>query len=89
MTYDRASIQKWLDEGIDVCTTTKKVLQRKELIPNHTLRRLIHDQCVSNCYNGIIRILTPKLIAEVRKVHELIWDIQDVTDVSLHDFSSL
>ncbi|KAL2521327.1 U-box domain-containing protein 27 [Forsythia ovata] len=41
VTYDRTSIQRWLDSGNNTCPATMQVLQTKDLIPNHTLRRLI------------------------------------------------
>ncbi|CAI9758312.1 unnamed protein product [Fraxinus pennsylvanica] len=41
VTYDRTSIQRWLDSGNNTCPATMQVLQTKELVPNHTLQRLI------------------------------------------------
>lgn len=41
VTYDRSSIQRWLDSGNNTCPATMQVLQTKELVPNHTLQRLI------------------------------------------------
>ncbi|KAL0379193.1 UNVERIFIED_CONTAM: U-box domain-containing protein 27 [Sesamum radiatum] len=41
VTYDRSSIQRWLDGGNNTCPATMQVLHTKELIPNHTLHRLI------------------------------------------------
>ncbi|CAI9753086.1 unnamed protein product [Fraxinus pennsylvanica] len=41
VTYDRTSIQRWLDGGNNTCPATMQVLQTKELVPNHTLQRLI------------------------------------------------
>ncbi|XP_051127513.1 U-box domain-containing protein 27 [Andrographis paniculata] len=41
VTYDRSSIQRWLDAGNNTCPATMQVLHTKELVPNHTLRRLI------------------------------------------------
>ncbi|XP_078437032.1 plant U-box 8 [Wolffia australiana] len=41
-TFDRASIQQWLDSGNRTCPVTKIVLPEKpSLIPNHALRSLI------------------------------------------------
>ncbi|CAJ1953056.1 unnamed protein product [Sphenostylis stenocarpa] len=42
VTYDRASIQRWLDSGHDTCPATMQVLPSKDFIPNLTLHRLIH-----------------------------------------------
>ncbi|WZY73316.1 hypothetical protein YC2023_005556 [Brassica napus] len=41
VTYDRASIQRWLDGGNNTCPATMQVLRTKEFIPNLTLQRLI------------------------------------------------
>ncbi|KAK4416748.1 U-box domain-containing protein 27 [Sesamum alatum] len=41
VTYDRSSIQRWLDGGNNTCPATMQVLHSKELIPNYTLQRLI------------------------------------------------
>ncbi|KAK7270931.1 hypothetical protein RJT34_26461 [Clitoria ternatea] len=42
ITYDRSSIQHWLDSGHDTCPATMQVLPSKDFIPNLTLHRLIH-----------------------------------------------
>ncbi|KAM1348248.1 hypothetical protein FF1_002519 [Malus domestica] len=42
VTYDRASIQHWLESGHDTCPATMQILQSKDVIPNLTLRRLIN-----------------------------------------------
>ncbi|XP_002517222.2 U-box domain-containing protein 27 [Ricinus communis] len=41
VTYDRASIQRWLDNGNNTCPATMQVLQSKDFVPNRTLQRLI------------------------------------------------
>ncbi|KGN48372.1 U-box domain-containing protein 27 [Cucumis sativus] len=41
VTYDRSSIQKWLDNGNNTCPATMQVLQTKDFVPNHNLHRLI------------------------------------------------
>ncbi|XP_010549169.1 PREDICTED: U-box domain-containing protein 29-like [Tarenaya hassleriana] len=43
VTYDRASIQRWLDGGNNTCPATMQVLKSRELVPNLTLQRLIED----------------------------------------------
>ncbi|XAR50161.1 Ubiquitin--protein ligase [Bertholletia excelsa] len=47
-TYDRASIQKWLKAGNIICPKTGAKLTNTELVPNSTLRRLIHQFCADN-----------------------------------------
>lgn len=49
VTYDRASIQKWLDSGHNTCPATMQVLHSTDVVPNLTLRRLIRvwsDSCL-------------------------------------------
>ena len=41
VTYDRASIQRWLDGGNNTCPATMQILRTKEFVPNLTLQRLI------------------------------------------------
>ncbi|KAE8691215.1 U-box domain-containing protein 27 [Hibiscus syriacus] len=41
VTYDRASIQRWLDRGNNTCPATMQVLQSKEFVPNRNLQRHI------------------------------------------------
>ncbi|KAI9108686.1 hypothetical protein K1719_020333 [Acacia pycnantha] len=41
VTYDRSSIQRWLDNGNNTCPATMQILQTKEFVPNRTLHRLI------------------------------------------------
>lgn len=61
MTYDRASIEKWIGIGHNTCPTTNQVLESDapQLIPNHTLRRLIHNWCVANQSGDVERIVIP------------------------------
>ncbi|KAK8572222.1 hypothetical protein V6N13_047834 [Hibiscus sabdariffa] len=42
VTYDRSSIQQWLESGHDTCPATMQVLQSKDFIPNLNLHRLIN-----------------------------------------------
>ncbi|XP_038986644.1 U-box domain-containing protein 27-like [Phoenix dactylifera] len=42
VTYDRISIQRWLDSGNTTCPATRQNLPSTDLVPNLTLQRLIH-----------------------------------------------
>ncbi|KAF5942452.1 hypothetical protein HYC85_020094 [Camellia sinensis] len=42
VTYDRSSIQTWLDTGHNTCPATMQVLPSTDFVPNLNLRRLIH-----------------------------------------------
>jgi hypothetical protein len=72
MTYDRPSIEKWLGFGNKTCPTTNQVLESDEMIPNHTLRRLIQTWCVKNQAYGVERIPTPKAPVESDQVRALL-----------------
>ncbi|KAI3748588.1 hypothetical protein L6452_11762 [Arctium lappa] len=47
-TYERASIQKWLDAGHKVCPKTQQTLLHTALTPNYVLKSLIALWCDSN-----------------------------------------
>ncbi|GAV83593.1 Arm domain-containing protein/U-box domain-containing protein [Cephalotus follicularis] len=40
-TYERSSIQKWLDHGLTVCPKTRQTLVHTHLIPNYTVKAVI------------------------------------------------
>ncbi|KAK4359820.1 hypothetical protein RND71_022049 [Anisodus tanguticus] len=71
VTYDRSSIQRWLDSGNNTCPATMQVLQTKELVPNHTLQRLIQiwsdsvrTQTESNRVNSVSHEQVRELIKQ-------------------------
>ncbi|KAL2636143.1 hypothetical protein R1flu_007622 [Riccia fluitans] len=80
-TYDRISIEKWFDKGHNTCPSTMEILDNTELLPNHTLRRLIQDWCVSNRCHGVERIPTPKQPTEPRHVQQMLQDVALGRDV--------
>ncbi|XP_014523395.1 U-box domain-containing protein 27 [Vigna radiata var. radiata] len=41
ITYDRSSIQRWLDAGNNTCPATMQLLKTKDFVPNRTLQSLI------------------------------------------------
>ncbi|XP_050377009.1 U-box domain-containing protein 19-like [Argentina anserina] len=49
-TYDRSSIQKWLEGGNMLCPKTGEKLMKTDLVPNLILRKLIRNFCA---YNGV------------------------------------
>eukprot|EP01018_Ginkgo_biloba_P016392 Gb_11650 [translate_table: standard] len=73
-TYDRSSIEKWLASGNTTCPVTMQKLQDYNLIPNHTLRRLIQEWCVANRCKGIERIPTPKQPVDRYRVRSLVQE---------------
>ncbi|KAL9227610.1 hypothetical protein vseg_003281 [Gypsophila vaccaria] len=40
-TFERSSVQKWLDNGLRVCPKTRQTLSHINLIPNYTVKALI------------------------------------------------
>uniref|UniRef100_A0A7N0VCB6 U-box domain-containing protein n=1 Tax=Kalanchoe fedtschenkoi TaxID=63787 RepID=A0A7N0VCB6_KALFE len=63
ITYDRQSIETWLENGSNkTCPVTNRVLSSyDDPIPNHTIRKMIQDWCVQNHSFGIDRIPTPRI----------------------------
>ncbi|MQL41471.1 U-box domain-containing protein, partial [Escherichia coli] len=52
ITYDRESIEKWIEAGNKTCPVTNQVLTSFDMIPNHSLRIMIQDWCVENRQHG-------------------------------------
>jgi hypothetical protein len=61
ITYDRDSIEKWIESGNKTCPVTKTELTSFDIVPNHSLRRMIQDWCVQHRSYGIDRIPTPRI----------------------------
>ncbi|XWS46985.1 hypothetical protein CRYUN_Cryun14cG0115000 [Craigia yunnanensis] len=47
-TYDRTSIQKWLDSGLTICPMTRQTLTHTNLIPNYTVKAMVASWCEEN-----------------------------------------
>ncbi|XP_057424280.1 U-box domain-containing protein 3-like isoform X2 [Lotus japonicus] len=47
-TYERQSIQKWLDHGLTVCPRTRQTLAHSILTPNYTVKAMIAKWCEEN-----------------------------------------
>ncbi|XP_008780992.3 U-box domain-containing protein 21-like [Phoenix dactylifera] len=75
ITYDRQSIETWFELGRQTCPVTYKVLTTEDLIPNHSLRRMIQDWCASNRSSGIERIPTPRIPVAPTQVSEPLSEI--------------
>ncbi|XP_022959916.1 U-box domain-containing protein 3-like isoform X2 [Cucurbita moschata] len=50
-TYDRSSIQKWIDSGLNICPNTHQTLTHTNLIPNYTVKAMILSWCDENKLN--------------------------------------
>ncbi|XP_068661755.1 U-box domain-containing protein 21-like [Aristolochia californica] len=79
ITYDRQSIETWLDSGNNTCPVTNQVLKSFEQIPNHNIRRMIQDWCVENRSFGIERIPTPRIPISSAAVSEISLEISGAT----------
>lgn len=47
-TYERTSIQNWLNNGFSTCPRTRQTLSHTNLIPNYTVKALIANWCDEN-----------------------------------------
>lgn len=79
-TYDRSSIDSWIATGNSTCPVTRLPLNDFTLIPNHTLRRLIQEWCVTNQSYGVERIPTPKQPADPITVQSLLKTVSSVSN---------
>lgn len=61
ITYDRDSIEKWFESGNNTCPVTKTELTSFDIVPNHSLRKMIQDWCVQHRSYGVERIPTPRI----------------------------
>uniref|UniRef100_A0ACD5XIN5 Uncharacterized protein n=1 Tax=Avena sativa TaxID=4498 RepID=A0ACD5XIN5_AVESA len=78
ITYDRESIEAWLDTGrAAVCPVTHGPLRRDDLVPNHAIRRVIQDWCVANRSRGVERIPTPKIPVTPAQASELLFEVAE------------
>ncbi|KAF7049796.1 hypothetical protein CFC21_058269 [Triticum aestivum] len=78
ITYDRESIEAWLDTGrAAVCPVTHAPLRRDDLVPNHAIRRVIQDWCVANRSRGVERIPTPKIPVTLVQASELLFEVAE------------
>ncbi|GMJ04533.1 hypothetical protein like AT5G37490 [Hibiscus trionum] len=75
ITYDRESIEKWIEAGNFTCPLTNQAMTSLEPIPNHVIRRKIQDWCVENRSHGIERIPTPRVPISSIEVSEILSNI--------------
>ncbi|RWW16236.1 hypothetical protein GW17_00019884 [Ensete ventricosum] len=79
ITYDRQSIETWLELGNTTCPVTNLEMENEELIPNHSIRKVIQDWCVANRSPGIERIPTPKIPVTGSQVADMMSEISAAT----------
>ncbi|XP_066344521.1 U-box domain-containing protein 26-like [Miscanthus floridulus] len=79
ITYDRESIEAWLDIGCATCPVTHAPLRHEDLVPNHAIRSIIQDWCVTNRSRDVERIPTPKIPVTPVQASKLLFDLAGFT----------
>uniref|UniRef100_A0ACD5Z586 Uncharacterized protein n=1 Tax=Avena sativa TaxID=4498 RepID=A0ACD5Z586_AVESA len=72
ITYDRESVEGWLERGHSTCPVTARPLRLEELVPNHATRRVIQEWCVANRGLGVERLPTPRVPVSAFDASELL-----------------
>ncbi|XP_062113287.1 U-box domain-containing protein 21-like [Humulus lupulus] len=72
ITYDRQSIETWIEAGNITCPITNQELKNLEPIPNHAIRKMIQGWCVDNRSRGVERIPTPRTPISSHEVLEIL-----------------
>ena len=80
VTYDRSSIQRWLDNGNNTCPATMQVLDSKEIVPNRTLQRLIQIWSDSVRKGRVDSPESPPSVPSLHQVKDLIKDLSSQTE---------
>lgn len=75
ITYDRESIEAWLEAGNFTCPVTNQVLRNFDQIPNHSLRKMIQEWCMENQNHGVQRIPTPRIPVMAMEVSEILHSV--------------
>jgi len=84
-SYERSSIEPWLEAGNHTCPATMQMLASLELVPNHTLRRLIQNWCEAHGGGGLsgalVRLLpTPSVPVAADTVARMLREVQSSVD---------
>ncbi|TKW41487.1 hypothetical protein SEVIR_1G319600v4 [Setaria viridis] len=72
ITYDRDSVEGWLERGHATCPVSGRPLRAEDLIPNHATRRMIQEWCVANRALGVERVPTPRVPVSTDDAAELL-----------------
>lgn len=78
-TYDRASIEQWLEAGNTTCPATMQQLETLDIVPNHTLRRLIEEWCAKHSFS-LVRVSPPKPFLDPKAVATLVQEVSQAVD---------
>ncbi|KAG2664769.1 hypothetical protein I3843_16G096800 [Carya illinoinensis] len=77
ITYDRESIETWLETGKFTCPVTNQMLNGFDQIPNHALTKMIQDWCVEKEKYGVQRIPTPRIPVAPVEVSEILSGVSE------------
>jgi hypothetical protein len=75
ITYDRSSIQRWLDDGNNTCPATMQTLHSKDIVPNRTLHSLIQIWT-----DSVHHRVNPPVSPSVPSKEQVLQAITDLTD---------
>ncbi|PON96791.1 Coatomer beta subunit [Trema orientale] len=76
ITYDRESIETWLESGNFTCPVTNQILRSFDQIPNHSLRKMIQEWGIENQKYGFQRIPTPRIPVVPTEVSETLLSVE-------------
>ncbi|KAE9602786.1 hypothetical protein Lal_00049496 [Lupinus albus] len=82
VTYDRSSIQRWLDNGNNTCPATMQVLYTKDFVPNRNLQSLI--QIWSDSVQNRVDSPESKAVTESELVPSRDQVLSAIADVERH-----
>lgn len=86
VTYDRASIQRWIESGNTTCPATMLPLPSTDLIPNLTVQRLIHSWSASASASDSAAASSPATVLSRRVASDLLREIN--SSAADHDSAS-
>ncbi|KAI4379072.1 hypothetical protein MLD38_005412 [Melastoma candidum] len=72
ITYDRESIEAWMEAGNRTCPVSTAVLRSVDPVPNHAIRKMIQEWCVENRTFGVERIPTPRIPVSQLDAREMV-----------------
>jgi hypothetical protein len=84
-SYEQSIIEPWLEAGNHTCPATMQTLASLELVPNHTLRRLIQNWCEAHgggdSSGALVRLLsTPSVPVAANTVARMLREVHSSVD---------
>ncbi|KAF2284975.1 hypothetical protein GH714_033954 [Hevea brasiliensis] len=84
VTYDRTSIQRWLDSGNNTCPATMQVLKSKELVPTAPYNASSRSE-----QKYRLLVLAPSRFQRGRSIHSRIGSVRIVESIAMDGESNL